>query len=360
MGMQKVVITLKALAESGSSRSKRGIVCLILDDPKVVGLHTYTRFRNVKEEYSEENKAVIRRCFADRAVKNLKVVCYNSKAQTPEIIDEALTILNDVKFNYLACPTVTTDEEKKKVSQFIKDQRKNNNILVKAVLHNHEADYEGVINFVNKEIIMTDKTKYTGQQFTVDIACLAANCGFNSSLTNMIVEGVKSVDVVGEDLDTLVDEGKIFMFYDNDLESVVISKAVNSKITIAPNEKEALKKIRIVDILDTIRDDIKVTFKKYYQGKVSNTLSNKRLFVSAVNTYLRSMKKQGALNDGEKSEIWLNVEAQKNYLEDERGWDCSEMKDEEILKSDSGENVFTAGSVRVVDTAENLELDLNY
>lgn len=340
MGMQKITITLKALAESATTRSKRGIVCLILNDPNVTGLHTYTRLRNVKDNYSVANKAIITRCFSDRGVKTLKIACFNSAAQTPETVDKALTILNDVKFNYMACPTITTDDDKKKIGQFIKDQRKNNNILVKVVLHNYAGDYEGIINFINEKITMSDGTVYTGQDFTVDIACLAANCSLNSSLTNMIVDGVKSVDIVGDDLDTLVDEGKLFLFYDHDLESVVLSKGVNSKVTVATDEKESLKKIRVVDILDLIRDDIKVTFKMNYQGKINNSLSNKRLLVSAINAYLRTMVKQGALNDGQASQVWLDVESQKNYLEDVKGIDCSQLKDEAILAYNTDEDVF--------------------
>lgn len=360
MGMQKIIITLKALVNSAVTRSKRGIVCLILDDPNVTGVNTYTRLRNVKDNYSAANKKIITRCFSDRGAKILKVSCYNSAATTPETIDTALTLLNNVKFNYMACPTVKETADKQKLSQFIKDQRKNNNILVKSVLNNYEGDYEGVINFINNTVNMADGTTYTGLEFTVDMACLAANCGLDSSLTNMIVDGVKSVDSVGDDLDTLVDEGKIFLFYDYDLEAVVISKAVNSKITIGANEKESLKKIRVVDILDLIRDDLKVTFKKSYQGKVDNSLSNKKLLVSAFNSYLRGMTKQGALNDGQTSATQLDVEAQKNYLEDEKGIDCSSLKDEEILAYDTDEEVFVNGTVYVDDAMENLNLDLSF
>lgn len=361
MSMQKILIELKALAESGSTRSQRGIVCLILDDPTVIGLHTYTRLRNVKDTYTTENKAIITRCFSDRGVKILKVVCYNSAATIAETIDTALTLLNDVKFNYMACPTVSISSDQLKITQFIKDQRKNNNILVKSVLNNSAGDYEGVINFINDKVNMSDgKTTYTGLQFTVDIACLAATCSLNSSLTNMVVDGVKSVNSVGDDLDTLVDEGKIFLFYDNDLESVVLSRGVNSKITIATGEKESLKKIRVVDILDMIRDDIKVTFKKNYQGKINNSLNNKKLLVSAINAYFRTMAKQGALNDGQISSVWLDVEAQKNYLEDIKAIDCSEMTDEEILACDTEDKVFIKGLVYVSDAMEDLKLELNY
>ncbi len=360
MGMQKITITLKALVDSAVTRSSRGIMCLILNDPNVTGVMTYTRLRNVKDNYSDANKKIITRCFSDRGVKTLKVACYNSAAEAPETIDHALVLLNNVKFNYMACPTAKETDDKQKVAQFIKDQRKNNNILVKAVLWNYEGDYEGVINFINDTVNMTDGTIYTGLDFTVDIACLAANCGLNSSLTNMVVDGVKSVNSVGDDLDSLVDAGKLFLFYDYDMEAVVISRAVNSKVTIGSNEKDSLKKIRVIDILDLLRDDMKVTFKKSYQGKVDNSLNNKRLLVSAFNSYLRGMTKQGALNDGQTSETQLDIEAQKNYLEDTKGIDCSGLKDEEILAYDTDEQVFVNGTAYVDDAMEDLNLELNF
>lgn len=360
MGMQKITILLKALAESGAVRSKRGIVCLVLDDATVTGLHTYTGLKKVKEEYSEANKKLITRCFTEWGIKHLKVACYNSKKlAAAQKVADALKLLNGVKFNYLACPNATQTEDKTAITNFIKEQRKNNNILVKAILHNHAADYEGVINFINNKITLSDDTTLTGAEFTVDVACLCATTPLNSSLTNAVVSGVKSVDVVGEDLDSLVDEGKLFLFYDNDLESVVFSKAVNSKKTIGAEEKDSLKKIRVVDILDMIRDDMKVTFKKSYQGKVENSLANKKLLVSAYNVYLRAMAKQGALNTGEENFVYLNVAAQQDYLE-AKGIDTSDLTDEQILAKDTDEKIFMGGRIFVVDAMEDLDLILNY
>lgn len=360
MAMQKITILLRALAESMTTRSSRGIVCLVLDDSTVTGLHEYTRLKQVTEEYSTENKKFITRCFSEWGIKKLKVACYNSqKEETAETIADALNLLDGIKFNYLACPTATETEGKQAIANFIKEQRKNGNILVKAVLNDHAGDYEGLINFINKQIILSDDSTLTGSEFTVDIACACATTELNSSLTNSVMSGVKSVDSVGDDLDSLVDAGKLFLFYDNDLESIVVSKAVNSKTTIGVNEKESLKKIRVVDILDMIQDDMKVTFKKSYQGKVENSLANKKLLVSAYNVYLRTITKQGALNSGETNEVALDAESQGEYLES-KGIDTSELTDEQILAKDTDEKVFISGRVYVVDAMEELGLVLNY
>ncbi|AGX43282.1 phage tail sheath C-terminal domain-containing protein [Clostridium saccharobutylicum] len=357
MSDTRVSITLKALAENAKSRSSRGIVCLVLDEPNVVGLHTYSRLKAVNDNYSDANKAMITRCFSGHGVKLLRVVCYNSAANTPQTIETALTLLNNVKFNYLACPTANSDDKKMLIANFIKDQRKNNNILVKAVLNNYVGDYEGIINWINKKVAMSAGTVYTGLEYTVDVACDAATCSLESSLTNKVLEGVESVDDVGEDLDVLKDSGKFFAYYDNDLEAVVYYTAVNSKTTVGENEKASMKKIRVMDILDMMRDDQKVAFKTTYQGKVDNSYSNKKLLISAYNTYLRGLIKQGAISAGN---ALLDTDSIAQYVEKNKSIDTSGLKDEEINALDTDEEVFATETVGVLDAMEKLNLAINF
>jgi len=358
MGLQNVTIKLKALATSATTRSKRGIVCLILDDATVTGVHTYTQLKNVTDNYSTTNKAIINRCFSKYGVKTLKVACYNSTASTPETINTALEKLSGVKFNYLACPTAG-DTDKSTIANFIKTQRNANNILVKAVLNNDSADYEGVINFINNSVTV-DGVVYTGIEFCVDFACIVAGISLTESITNKAISGITAVDNVGIDLDSLVDAGKIFLFYDEDLEEYVFSRGVNSKVIIGTNEKASLKKIRIMDILDMLRDDMKVTFKTNYQGKVENTLENKKLLVSAYNSYLRTLSVQGILSTTQTSYIQLDINATKTYLEENKGIDTSSLTDEEVLAYDTDEEVFVTGTVYAIDCSEDLTLNLNY
>lgn len=358
MGMQSITEILKALATTATVRSERGIVCLVLDDPTVTGVHSYTRLKNVTDSYSAANKAVITRCFSRRGVKSLKVACYNSTATIPETIAVALTALDSVKFNYLACP-VADETANGLIETFIKTQREASNILVKAVLNNHVGDDEGVVNFINNKVTTSDATVYTGVEFCVDVACVAATCSSTSSLTNLAISDVASVDVVGTDFDVLVDAGKLFLFYDNDLEQIVFSRAVNSKTTIGTNEKASMKKIRIMDILDMIRDDMKVTFKQSYQGKIPNSLANKKLLVSAYNTYLRGLSGT-SLSDSQTSYVELDIDATTTYLEDTKGLDCSTMTDAEILAIDTDEEVFIGGTIYPIDVTEDLALVLNY
>jgi hypothetical protein len=353
----RITIALKALAASAKSRSSRGIVCLILDEPSVTGLHTYSRLKTVTDNYSAANKAIITRCFSGHGVKILKIACYNSAATQPQTISDALTLLNNVKFNYLACPTADTDAEKLLIANFIKDQRKNNNILVKAVLNNYVADEKGIINFINNTITMSTGTVYTGLDYTVDVACDAATCSWDSSLTNKVLEGVASVDDVGDDLDALKDAGKFFAYYDNDLEAVVYYTAVNSMTTIGADEKPSMQKTRVMDILDTARDDQKVVFKSNYQGHVDNSPANKKLLVTAYNTYLRGLIKQGAISAGTAA---LDTDSIAAYVEANKGIDTSSLTDDEINALDTDDEVFATETVGVLDAMEKLNLNINF
>ncbi|MBE6071041.1 MAG: phage tail sheath protein [Clostridium butyricum] len=358
--MVESTVNLVALAESANTRSVRGVVILILDDI-IEGLHKYARKRNVKETYSPENKAIIDKCFVKYGVRNMKVICYNSKADIPETIATALEKLDMVKFNYLACPTVSSEDDKKLISDFIKAQRKADNILTHAVLHNYAvADDEGIISFLNDNVYLGDGTTLSGDQYCVDVACMCATNAINKSLTNKIADGVKSVDEI-EDKDKAIDEGNIFLYYDNDLESVIFSRAVNSKTTIKETEKEELKKIRLVEILDMIRDDMKLEWKANYQGKVENTYDERLNLCTKYNTYLNALMRKKFLNNyvNYTSYCEINLEKTKNYLED-LGIDVSEMTDSEILTHDMKEHVFLKAHAYPVDVMEDMDLEINY
>ena len=65
----------------------------------------------------------------------------------------------------------------------------------------------------------------------------------------------------------MVDNGQLFMFWDDDMEEYVFSRGVNSKTTIGANEKQSMKKIRVMGNFTRIRDDTKLSFKTGYSGK---------------------------------------------------------------------------------------------
>ena len=346
----KIKIILKALSESAVERSTRGIVCLILKDT-VEGVKEYKSKKQVKDLFLQNNMTIINKCFVKYGVKSLKVVCYGTS------VSEALAKLDGVKFNYLACPELTEEGDKKLVADFVKEQREANNILVHAVLHNSKADHEGVINFKNDEVVDADGT-HTGDAYCIDVACMVATLGMDRSLTNLLVSDVETATEI-TDGETAIESGELFLFYDHDMEGYVFSDAVNSKTTIKDGEKEALKSIRVCEIFDMVRDDIKVSFKKSYKGKTSNSYNNRKLIRDAYNLYFKQLAKKGVLNPEESNTCWLDVDATKDYLES-KGIDTSEMTDEEVLKRDIDKKIFLKARIYALDTIEELVFEINY
>lgn len=344
---ESIKIILKALSSDAVIRSTRGIVMLVLKD-SVEGVKTYKGKKYVKDTFTEENKKIIDKCFDTYGVNTLKVVCFT------ENISEITTKLNNVKFNYLACPEASEENDKKAIADFIKEQREANNILVHTVLNKYKADDEGIISFDNDTV-----NDLTGVEYCVDVACLIATVGFDRSLTGMVVSGVQSASVI-DDVDTVTESGGICLYYDYDLEGYVFSDAVNSKTTIGADEKEALKKIRICEIFDMVRDDLKVSFKSSYRGKYGNSYNRRKLIRDAFNLYFKTLQKQEILNPDEDCSCWLNVDATRDYLESKKNIDTADMSDEEVLKKDIDNKMFLKGRIYALDTIEELEFELNY
>lgn len=58
-----------------------------------------------------------------------------------------------IKFNYLAIPTVETDQKAQEVATWVKTMRDVKKKKIKAVLPNTAADNEGIINYTTETAV---------------------------------------------------------------------------------------------------------------------------------------------------------------------------------------------------------------
>lgn len=356
MSSNAIEFDLKAAAQNTATNSTKGIVMLVINDT-VEGLKDYKRKKNVTDKYSDANKKIIDRCFTKYGIKRLKVICYNA----PGTIKSALDKISGIKFNYLACPSATEDVDKKAIVDFIKDEHNSMRYPAEAVVHNYKADYENVIS-VKIDSIDLDGEVIDGSEYAVDLACMCATCSIKESLTNKLLDGVKSVTLIdpNEDEDSITETGHIFVKYDEDFEAYVLSDAVNTKTTIDESkENDSIKEIRVVEILNTMLDTLKVTFKKKFQSKTGGSYTGRKLIRDYFNTYFNSMAKTGALNADMQNKCFLDVEATKEYLEGQ-GIDTTDMKDEDVLKYDIGDKLFLNSRIYVLRTVEKMKFVLQY
>jgi len=351
--MHGVKFTVQALATTVSTRAAHGVLFLVLDDLTVKpGLYRYAKLKKVTEAYDTANKALISTAFADYGIKSLIVAVGHDTEGITRSLDATLSLLNKVNENgWLAVPQITSDADKKKVTDFIKSQRKDEDYPLKGVLYNYAPDTEGIVDFTASNLGDIDPDVYAMQ-----VAAQLCTLGANESITNHTARNVASCDVKVDNNDS-VGKGELFLY--NNGKNIVYSRGVNSIQTIPANQSEAISKIRIVEVIDLTKSDMKEIFEASYIGKYGNSYKNRKTLINDLNSYLRTLSTDGYLSNDEVSFAELDVEATKAYLEF-KGTDTDNMKDEDILKSKLGSNVFIKVTLYCMDTIEDISINLNY
>ncbi len=287
---------------------------------------------------------------------------------------KAMEASETIKFDYLAIPTVETDGKAEDVAAWIKTLRSNKKKKVKAVLPNTSADNEGIINFTTAEMVKTEtvtnkdgtksikETTYTAEQYCSRIAGLIAGTPATISCTYAPLPELSDCTRL-TDIDTPVDKGEFILFYDGEKVKVVIG--VNSFVTTIDGKGESFKKIKIVEAMDMIHDDITRTAQDSYLGKYANSYSNKCLLLSAINSYFSQLSADGIVSsysvalDAEAIRMYLKGKGLQATLDDGHGGtikDVDECSDEEIITADTGSNVFLTANVKILDAIENIKM----
>lgn len=359
--MHKIVFKVEALATSAVSRATKGTLILVIDDENVQGLHTYTKFKQVTDNYEDTNLAYIRKAFADYRVKKVMVVAgHDADNGIVGSIDTTLALLNKVCENgWLVCPQADQDPEKEKIVDFVKTQRNDEDYPLKAVVYNYSADTEGVVNFTAKDLTDAKGNPISSQDYLVDVASYLCTLGANEGITNHTALNTVTCDTK-TDNDACVANGELFL-YNNGI-NIVYSRGVNSKTTIKDKESIALTKIRVVEVLDMVKSDIRTIMNEKYIGKLGNSYANRKTVINTLNNYLGTLTNEGYLSNDvdDPSYAELNAEATRNFLEEQQGIDTDEMTDEDVLKARLGSYMFIKVVLKVMDVIEDLEIVLNY
>lgn len=288
-------------------------------------------------------------------------ILYWQTEKSPEALKKALEVFETVRFTYMAIPNISTSNMRKEVADWIIKQRETNK--VKVVLPNYfEGDNEGIINYENSKNVVAETTiikgeeviteiEYTAEQFCARIAGLLAATPRTYSATYAPLSDVVDCNKI-TDRDKAADKGKFIIF--NDGEKIKTSRAVNSLQTTTDSKGDAFKKIRIVEIMDLICNDIRKLTEDEYLGKYPNVYDNKCILISAIDEYLNELERENMLSS---HTVEIDVDAQREYLKS-KGKDVTKMTEEEITKAATGSKVFITGTVAIIDTIEDLNWNI--
>lgn len=361
MGLPEISVYFKEKGIAAIESAKRGIILLLLNDASVQAVTKYTVFDNddIPETLSEDNKKQIELALIGYQTTPYKIVvlAFPKTGRTADI-NAKLKAAEALKFTYLVYPEATT-EESTTIATWIKAQRSQKDNKVKAVLFKTAADNEGIINVTNEYFEVKTK-KYTGQQYLSRIAGLI--CGTPATIACTFaplpeVTGVEFVD--RETLDRRIDAGEFVVFDDG--EKIKVARGVNSFVTTVQDKGKSFKKIKLVELMDMVHDDIKKTAEDNYLGKYANSYDNRCLLITAINGYFLELEAASLAEKG-KNNCSIDVEATKIYLMKngrKTKEELKQMKEIDIKYENIGDNVFLTAEMSLLDAIETIKLPIH-
>ena len=272
--------------------------------------------------------------------------------QSDEDTNKVLKDLEMRKFNWLAYPQALEAEDQTVVN-WVKQQFGNTGVIGKTIKYvssyANKTDHVAIVELANGGTYKSIYGDFTAQEYTVAIAGLIAGMPLNRSADNYTMSDLKSV----EDYEPKL--GKFSLY--NDEEVVKVNYGVNSKTTFDSTWKKDTRKIKVVEGMCFIADDIRDTFKNYWLGNYINDYDNKMNFCSNITkVYFKEMS-PNVLNGDYDNKVEIDIEAQKKVIITD-GLEVNSMTDLEILQYPTGDDVYLTGDVRFVDTMASLSLTM--
>ena len=356
MGLPEILITFQKAASEAVARSSRGMAAILInDDTKEQFLTPYVRMKDVKEEdWKAANLRLFKLLFKGGPNKVLAVRLLKKDGASD--LAGTLKEIQHLNIDYMVYPDYSPAD-----MTFIKgyiEESHERGKKIKAVLPDCAAESEHIINFATGGITVRWEdedalAEYTAAEYCCRTVGILAGLPLSESCTCYELDEVVDAQLE-EDADKAVDEGKLIIVFDGD--KYKLGRGVTSLTKTSADKPEDLKKIKIVEGMDVIRHDIYQTFEDAYVGKVVNSYDSKQMFVGAVNEYLRSM--EGTILDGNaENYVEVNGEGNREWLES-KGTDTTDMTDQELKEANTGSWMFLAGTVKFLDAAEDLELQM--
>lgn len=355
-----ITIAFNERGASAITRGERGIVALILKGARQQTFKVISISDIPTGVLSEENEQYIKDALAGYtfAPKHVFVYVMQTGTDMTKPYKDMLNFFENEKFTYMAIPTVKTDAKVQDVATWVKKQRAEHN-LVKVILPETAGDNEGIINWCST-LYRTKEKALTPEQGTARIAGLLAGTGLSVSGTYAALRDFVDVNrLTKSEQDEAVGIGKLIAIWDG--EKVKLNRAVTS-LTTTEGKGDTFKKIKLVETMDMMEDDIRKAIADFYIGKFSNTYDNKCLLITAINTYFMSLVNDGLLSVGQcqidvdSQRKWLKEQEKKVLLEDGSEKAVEDCSDAEIKKANTGSHVFLKAVVSLLDAIEDIDL----
>nr|DAH06890.1 MAG TPA: tail protein [Caudoviricetes sp.] len=356
MGLPEILIEFKTKAETAVTRSQNGIVAVVLADDSKTGdeyaSYSYSYEADIiKAHWSATNLDYLNKIFMG---KPKRVIV--ERIGVSDNYEMALARLKNKKWNWLTIPGIEKRiDDVQTIQQWISEQRaakKTFKAVLPATENTGGFNDEGIVEFSTDGVKVGAKN-YTVCEYCARIAGLLAGLSMTESATYQVLAEVNDIT---ESLtpDDDIDDGKLILV--NDGEKIKVGRGVNSLHILSGEKTADMKKIKIIEGMDLMRDDIRTTFEENYIG-INNSYDNKVMFAAAVNQYFDSLMRQGVLYDVYENIADIDVNAQREWLAEK--YDISDYTDDQIRKAKTGSYVFLKANVQFADAIEDLHFAIN-
>ena len=362
LGLPSISIAFTETGITAIERSTRGIVALILREANAVTAFSgspYTVYTttDIPTGLTDANKEQIELALMGYQTSPKHILVYVQDS-TETTYDDVLVQLEHARWDYLVIPEIATADVTT-IATWIKGLRTNSDKKVKAVLPNCAADCEGVINFTNTKIVTASKT-YTTGEYCSRIAGMIAGTPMTISCTFAPLSEVIDCDKYTKDqMDTKISNGELFIMFDGS--KFKIARGVNSFVTTIEGKGDEFKKIKLIDLMDMIHDDIKDTANDSYIGKYANSYDNKCLLISAIQGYYKQLEIEGLLEkdqntcslDTNSTAAWILSNGLATQAE------IAAMKTQAIKEYNTKDKVFLSSTISMLDAIETINLNVS-
>lgn len=356
-----------AFTEQGASavtRGERGIVALVLKGTRQQAFKVMSISDIPTGVLSAENEQFVKDALIgySHAPKYVVVYVMPTAEDMTKAYKDMMQYFENEKFTYMSILTVKTDNKVQDIVTWAKKQRDEHN-LVKVVLPEIMADSEGVINWCST-LYRTKEQAITPEQGCARIAGLLAGTGLTVSGTYAPLQDFVDVSrLTKTEQDTAVGDGKLIAVWDG--EKVKLNRAVTSLTTTTAEKGDSFKKIKLVETMDMMEDDIRTTIEDSYIGKFLNSYDNKCLLITATDSYFTRIKADELITAG-KCEIdideqrrYLKESGKKVVLEDGKEKNLDDCTDEEVKRANTGSHIFLRAVVSLADAIEDVSLKIS-
>lgn len=355
MGLPSVIINFKETGGSAIKRGERGIVALVVrDGVDEIEHHEVLTVSDIHPTLNEFNQNQIQLSLLGYQTPPKKVLVV-AMPQEATNYNEVMKYLEALRWDYLAIPQIEA-KDVTTIASWIKSLNETLDKKVKAVLPHCKGDHEAIINFTSDNII-TDTTVYTTAEYCSRIAGLLAGTPMTISATFALLNEVVDFDRFSKtEMDEAINKGEFILYHDG--EKVKVARAVNSLVTTTQDKGESFKKVKIVDVMHMIHDDIKKTAEDSYLGKYANSYDNKCLLITAIQAYLDQLVLDGILDNTYENKVYMDVDSQTIYLKS-IGIDVESLNEQELKEYNTKDKVFLAADMKILDAIEDITLDIS-